>query len=474
MYGVGFIRNCANYGDVTGAGMAAGLVGLLAGGNKSKDRIPSFYVDGVVNNGNVTSSSAAVKDALAWYNAGDWTSNHTAAGIIGKIEGVIVDIRNAVNNGTVIGSGNNVGGIVGVINHTGGGGDAENYTDTDVRIYDSVNNGDIMGTHNGDDSGYLEQISVGGIVGNTAGDFGSTGVAGPNAYYPGQTENVIISGCQNNGDISGPEGANVGAIVGLTSNEDSGKVIIDDSKNFNTGTVDGGGGKWAEQAHNGTTYDPSTHEVIDGQLVEKKPPVGPGVDPDPDPDPDPGEDPDPGANPDLGDPDPGANPDPGPGTPDPGDPDPGPGTPDPGEQPDPGETPPPVDNGETPPPVDNSQTPPPAGSTPPPAQDAAPPAAQAPAAAQASADAPAVTVDNRPAASSPQPTQEAVPEEIEPDPVPQDSLLGSEVTLTPVPLGLGFQSVANTILTIAVGAVALGILVVAGFTFWRMYRRRVA
>jgi hypothetical protein len=50
---------------------------------------------------------------------------------------------------------------------------------------------------------------------------------------------------------------------------------------------------------------------------------------------------------------------------------------------------------------------------------------------------------------------------------------GTEVSLTPIPLGLGFQTVANTVLTIAVGFVALGIFAIGGFIFWRMYRRRI-
>jgi hypothetical protein len=62
-------------------------------------------------------------------------------------------------------------------------------------------------------------------------------------------------------------------------------------------------------------------------------------------------------------------------------------------------------------------------------------------------------------------------------PVPEtplsDSTTATEVSLTPIPLGLGFQTVANTILTLAVGFVTLGIFILGGFIFWRMYRRRV-
>jgi hypothetical protein len=62
-------------------------------------------------------------------------------------------------------------------------------------------------------------------------------------------------------------------------------------------------------------------------------------------------------------------------------------------------------------------------------------------------------------------------------PVPEtplsDSTTATEVSLTPIPLGLGFQTVANTILTLAVGFVTVGIFILGGFIFWRMYRRRI-
>jgi hypothetical protein len=54
-----------------------------------------------------------------------------------------------------------------------------------------------------------------------------------------------------------------------------------------------------------------------------------------------------------------------------------------------------------------------------------------------------------------------------------DSTTATEVALTPIPLGLGFQTVANTILTLAVGFVTLGIFILGGFIFWRMYKRRI-
>jgi hypothetical protein len=54
-----------------------------------------------------------------------------------------------------------------------------------------------------------------------------------------------------------------------------------------------------------------------------------------------------------------------------------------------------------------------------------------------------------------------------------DPTTATEVALTPIPLGLGFQTIANTILTLAVGFVTLGIFILGGLGFWRMYRRRI-
>jgi hypothetical protein len=73
----------------------------------------------------------------------------------------------------------------------------------------------------------------------------------------------------------------------------------------------------------------------------------------------------------------------------------------------------------------------------------------------------------------PEPEQQATPQQPLPEPeTPQaDSRTATEVAL--IPLGFGFETVANTLLTIAVGFIALGVFVLGGFIFWRMYRRRI-
>jgi hypothetical protein len=84
-------------------------------------------------------------------------------------------------------------------------------------------------------------------------------------------------------------------------------------------------------------------------------------------------------------------------------------------------------------------------------------------------------IDNRPPAviQTQPPARETVVEQPDTDAPGSSGTTGTEVSLTPIPLGRGFQTVANTVLTIAVGFVALGIFALGGFVFWRMYRRRI-
>ncbi|MDR1183710.1 MAG: hypothetical protein LBK67_02815 [Coriobacteriales bacterium] len=70
-------------------------------------------------------------------------------------------------------------------------------------------------------------------------------------------------------------------------------------------------------------------------------------------------------------------------------------------------------------------------------------------------------------------TRDTVVTPPEPETPLSDPTTATEVALTPIPLGLGFQTVANTILTLAVGFVTVGIFILGGFIFWRMYRRRI-
>ena len=138
---------------------------------------------------------------------------------------------------------------------------------TDIRIYNSINNGNVQSTYNGDDPSYLERIGIGGIIGQT-GEYDWT------LGNPGGTQNLTIEGNTNNGIISGPDGANVGSIIGITDtgrNSSGGTVTIGD--NWSSTDPVGGGKDWGNDRYESTTgekYDPVTHEVVGGKLVEKK------------------------------------------------------------------------------------------------------------------------------------------------------------------------------------------------------------
>jgi hypothetical protein len=72
--------------------------------------------------------------------------------------------------------------------------------------------------------------------------------------------------------------------------------------------------------------------------------------------------------------------------------------------------------------------------------------------------------------NSPDATQQSQPEAKSDSEKP----LANPVSLVPVvPLGLGFQNLANTILTIFVGLAALIVIFLGGFFFYRRYRKRV-
>jgi hypothetical protein len=433
MYGVGYIKNCNNSGSILGVGRAAGIVSMVSGGDKSKDRLPSFFVDGVVNNGNVHQSASAYTEGNNPFGAEPKTHNLAAAGIIAMVEGVIIDVRNTVNNGNITGNGNNIGGIIGVAQHTYGGNDGDNFTDTDVRISHSTNNGAVSSTYNGDDSTHLSQISVGGIMGNPGGDYDAT------IKTPGLAENTRITDCINTGQVSGPVGSNVGTIVGTPVESNGGKNVFDN--NYSTTEPVGGGKDWSDYPNAGGEYSNGQDNVTiidsvddlvvgdDGRLQVKVPTTpeipNPPVDP---------EDPEEPVDPE-----------------DPVDPvDPGaPGNPvDPGTPSNPSNPSNPVDPA-SPNNLSDLQQPQV------PAPDQVTPQPQS----QSAVELP----DSETAGAAPEPLEN--PE--------SDTLAATEVVLTSIPLGLGFETVANAVLTIAVAFVALGIMVLSGFVFWRMYRRRV-
>jgi hypothetical protein len=258
------ISRCENYGDVTAGGTAAGIIGRIDGGSKSNSGTPSYYITDCVNNGAITSLSSVVHDEYPWRDS----TGNTAAGIVGRITGAIVDLHNCTNNGAIQTAGNSAGGIVGSGMGEWNIGAGETSQMTDIRITNSTNNGNVASNYNGDDPSYLQNIGIGGIIGQTGEYDWTTG-------NPGGTQGLTVVGNVNNGTISGPEGANVGSIVGITDiggNSSGGTVRIED--NWSSTEVIGGGKVWENpryQAPEAGLYDPNTHAVIDGRLVEKNP-----------------------------------------------------------------------------------------------------------------------------------------------------------------------------------------------------------
>ena len=260
------IDDCHNYGDITGCMIAAGIVGSIGAGEKSADGKPSLIIKNTTNNGTVTSLAPVVLDNVAWYNNADPSTNHTAGGIVGKVDNAIVEFNNVTNNGTVQGTGNNIGGILG----TSTFGD---YQDTDFRVINSTNNGDIISLYDGDDPWYLSHINVGGIVGNTSGNFDPSSQWNPHGT-PGHTQKATVIGSVNNGNVSGPEGINKGAIVGLISGNESSTINVDNDSNYSSVDV----GDEGRNPVKGNPYNPETHKVENGVLVEKQPEPKPPVD----------------------------------------------------------------------------------------------------------------------------------------------------------------------------------------------------
>lgn len=250
----GTIDQCANYGNVTACLLAAGIVGSVDAGALSTDDEPSFTISNTVNNGTITSNSATVLDNTAWYGNIDPSSNHSAGGIVGKVGDAIVQIVNCTNNGLVQNTGNNAGGILGSSSFG-------RYQDTDFRIINSTNNGDVVSNYDGDDPWYLSHISVGGIVGNTGGEFDPSSNQNPWGT-PGWTQEGVITGSTNNGNIIAADGTNKGAIGGLVTGE-SPAVSIDN--NYSSVEVDSGG--WGPS--DGTYFDSAEYEVVDGALVPR-------------------------------------------------------------------------------------------------------------------------------------------------------------------------------------------------------------
>lgn len=153
------------------------------------------------------------------------------------VHGGNITVENCYNAGTIVGSGSEIGGVVGKI-----GNDAENDVIT-------INNCYNTGTLNGDKyvGGIFGRVSIaeGGTL-KISGCYNTGAVTGSGSFVGGVTaslyarygKNLSISDCYNTGSVKG--GDDVGGVVGYISNYESGTDITVDNC-YNIGSVVGTG-----------------------------------------------------------------------------------------------------------------------------------------------------------------------------------------------------------------------------------------
>jgi hypothetical protein len=419
-------ENCRNEADVKASSTTAQQrVGGIVGDASACEFI------GCVNTGSVTALSTntimgvggivGYLTALAntagvlldgCTNTGTITGGRYAGGLVGYaycITGYPLVIENSNNAGLITTTSGD--NLGGIVGYAASGAAGSAVGSSGIlRIEDCTNTGDVIGY----------ATSLGGVIGGAGGSY---------------SVKMMVLGCTISGDIrsllSNNANVAVGGIVGRTDqmyipdwgDQATGEVI---TGNTNTGNVSAvGGGSVSSivgsgETSAGITINDNSSSVLVGNdryspNITYKPPTPPG----------PGGDPGDGGE---------SGGDPGPG--------PGPGVP-PGS--------------------DNSV---PTSSTT--TSGIATPSVSSVTTSQAD-QSPSQPVDNRPS----QTTQPETQTPTTPEAPAQEPLTASEVVLTPIPLGLGFQTVANTILTLIVGFVTLGIFILGGVIFWRMYRRRI-
>jgi len=187
------VINCTNSGDITGGRTIGGICGLTSGQNCTAEFI------NCTNTGKVT-STAMTSAINSIYNP-DYVNS--AGGILGGAIDIAVNIESCTNSGTVTGTANNLGGIVGVATPSWGV-----YGDTSIKITNSTNSGKVISTvdPNAMDTSYgsnrvtPDNIYVGGIMGNammgivTLDIAGNTNTVGVNKGIAGHASEILGSG----------------------------------------------------------------------------------------------------------------------------------------------------------------------------------------------------------------------------------------------------------------------------------------
>lgn len=218
----GQIINSNVDGAVSGASNVGGMVGrIIEGGSISGSSVTGSTVSSTGNNigglvgeivaGTVSTSHVGTTTVTGGSNVGGLVGASLAQDAISDIAySVNTAINNSyVSNGTVSGSGNNVGGLVGL--NQGGNGAIGN------TMMPTAGNATISGSYASSTTVSSTGSNVGGLVGlNQGGDggnggFGSPTLPGPDGGAGGNA--TITTSYVSGGSVSGA--ANVGALVGF-------------------------------------------------------------------------------------------------------------------------------------------------------------------------------------------------------------------------------------------------------------------
>ncbi|MBQ4376551.1 MAG: hypothetical protein II793_02510, partial [Bacteroidales bacterium] len=196
----GEISNCQNNGTIScTGGIAGGILGYVmtntsvvtVSNSKNSGSINGSYCGGIV--GQVANAAANGILILNDTNTSTITCVSTSGGIVGKIANNVAKIKQCINIGDIVATGNIIGGISGQFDY--------------VNIYGCKNSGNI--------SGPASATKYGGIVGSCGQGF--------------------IDSCINTGNLNGGSSstdANMGGIVGYLANTNDSPTYITNCGNF--------------------------------------------------------------------------------------------------------------------------------------------------------------------------------------------------------------------------------------------------
>lgn len=217
----GTMTNCTNAGSVTGTsevGVAGGLAGQIAG---YKENANDGTVDNCTNYGTVQS-------------AGD------AGGVAGSM--LKGSIRNSVNEASV--SGENTGGILGIINAAQTDGTASDHI-----LSNCTNSGAVTGSEHAGGIAADASITTGNVTITNCTNSGSVlgqAMGGILSFCSTSTSSatLTVSNCTNSGTLENVEedgSSTVGGIIASIAGKDGGSFVISESKN--EAVIDAGTGR---------------------------------------------------------------------------------------------------------------------------------------------------------------------------------------------------------------------------------------